>query len=555
MSFLLESAVKTSLVLGLAMLILLCLRHRSAALRHWVLATAIGAALATPALMLLPSWSLPVPASAPAADREVRSTIASVTTPQIPSSATPLEESSGMSSVVSAIQPSSLLLPLWIAGVVMNLSGLLLGLWRLRRVASQSVVVSEGPWAEMARPIASTLGLRREVRLLQSDQGAVLVTWGWLAPKVLLPAHAESWSPERMRVVLAHELAHIRRGDWGIQMAGELLRMVYWFNPLVWLAASRLRLESERACDDHVVNLGVPGRDYAVHLLELARAFGHARKIPVPAVAIVPRPSSLQRRIAAMLNARLSRRPVTRLARLGTFAAMLVAAVPIALFAQNTFTTVSGSIVDESAAVLPGVVVVALDRDRGIRHEVHTDRSGRFELTGLPQGRYTLEAELPGFQTFAQQLTLSGEDVHRDITLPVGIIEELVAVTNSGPSDGPGPPPQRASPRPVTCGSDSARAAAPAPRANGTLRVGGQIRSPRKLYHVAPIYPVGAEDGTVRMDAVIDTNGFIRDTTVLSGPPVLAQSAVEAVRRWEFEPTLLNCVPVEVRMSVVVDFR
>jgi beta-lactamase regulating signal transducer with metallopeptidase domain len=92
-------------------------------------------------------------------------------------------------------------------------------------------------------------------------------------------------------------------------MAGELLRAVYWFNPLVWIACTRLRQESEHACDDAVLTSGVDATDYATHLLDLARTLNAARRLNVPAPAMA-RASSLEGRICAMLNDRLDRRPL-----------------------------------------------------------------------------------------------------------------------------------------------------------------------------------------------------------------------------------------------------
>jgi hypothetical protein len=362
----------------------------------------------------------------------------------------------------------------------------------------------------------------------------------------MLPINAESWAEDRIHVVLAHELAHVRRADWAVQLGGELLRSLYWFNPLVWIACARLREESEHACDDAVVNLGVQGGDYATHLLELAREFGSSRQAGFPAIAMTPRPSSLQRRVSAMLNRHLNRRPLTVIVRVATALALVAVVVPVALFAQNAFSTVSGTIVDESNGLLPGAWVVATDTQRGVRHEVRTDRTGRFELVGLPQGAYTLEAALPGFEPFQQTLSLTGQDVNRDITMKIGSLEELVVVSD-GPSNG----------------SDLVRFQRRAPncdagdragRNGGDPRIGGQIRQPTKLRHVSPRYASGS--GIVTMDAVIGIDGYVKDVKVTnSAPPDLAQSAVEAVRQWEFDETLLNCIPVEVRMTVTVEFR
>src|SRR5947207_11051465 len=97
----------------------------------------------------------------------------------------------------------------------------------------------------------------------------------------------------------------------------------------MWIVILRLRQESEHACDDAVLNLGLPGTDYAAHLVDLARAFHEHRRTWLPAPAIA-RPSSLERRIRAMLNIRVDRRPLTRSARLTAAIAFLAITLPIA---------------------------------------------------------------------------------------------------------------------------------------------------------------------------------------------------------------------------------
>ena len=82
------------------------------------------------------------------------------------------------------------------------------------------------------------------------------MVWGFFRPTILLPADASNWQEERLRAVLLHELAHIQRNDWESQLIAQVMCAVYWFNPLVWFAARRMRVEAERACDDHVLNAG-----------------------------------------------------------------------------------------------------------------------------------------------------------------------------------------------------------------------------------------------------------------------------------------------------------
>lgn len=232
--------------------------------------------------------------------------------------------------------------------------------------------------------------------------------------------------------------------------------------------------------------------------------------------------------------------------RLDTLAILLAATFASTLSAQR-FATISGSIVDPSGAALPGVIVVANDRTRGSHQEVATDRNGRFELIGLAEGSYVLEADLPGFETFRESLALTGQDLSREITLQIGSLEETITVIND-PNAAPAAPSERDAPRPANCGPSTSEAS--------PARIGGQIRTPRKIRHVAPIYPQGSPGGIVTIAAVIGTDGFIKESTVTNdAPDALARAALDAVRQWEFDPTLLNCEAVDVRMAVTVDFQ
>src|SRR5262249_37173334 len=148
---------------------------------------------------------------------------------------------------------------------------LLTGWIRLAWIARRSNPVFSAKWAQTAESIMRDYGLQRRIHLLRSRRSAMLATWGLFRCKVVLPCDAESWPEDRIDVVLRHELAHVRRHDWLLQIVAELMRVVYWFNPLMWIACTRLRCESEQACDDTVLSSGVAGSEYAAHLLELAR--------------------------------------------------------------------------------------------------------------------------------------------------------------------------------------------------------------------------------------------------------------------------------------------
>ena len=142
-------------------------------------------------------------------------------------------------------------------------------------------------------------------------------------------------------------------------------------------------------------------------------------------------------------------------------------------------------------------------------------------------------------------MTLVGQDVQRDLTLQVGSLQETITVINGNVS-GPQDPDRRRQRRPVpACGGLPAGG------------IGGNIRQPTKIRDVRPRYPEDAGlEGIVMLNGLIGTNGLFRELRVV-GPahPDLARAAIEAVSQWEFDETLLNCVPIETPMAVTVDFR
>ncbi|NNF26176.1 MAG: M56 family metallopeptidase [Gemmatimonadetes bacterium] len=157
----------------------------------------------------------------------------------------------------------------WFLGLVGWLSALGVGLRRAQRRYRMG-------WEPPARILRHGREIVRELRLKRAVPvrvGAVDVpaTWGWRRPRILLPADAEQWSTDRLRRVLMHELAHVKRRDWPLNLIAEVARAVHWYNPLAWHGLGRMRVERERACDDVVLNTGARPSEYATDLLEVAR--------------------------------------------------------------------------------------------------------------------------------------------------------------------------------------------------------------------------------------------------------------------------------------------
>jgi bla regulator protein blaR1 len=138
------------------------------------------------------------------------------------------------------------------------------------------------------------------VELRRSPECPVAMTWGTWRPVVMLPADAAAWSEERLELVLRHELAHVARRDCLVRLLSQVACALYWPNPLVWLAARRLRLAQEQACDDRVLAAGGGAETYATELLAVAKALSGRRwRGEVMAMA---EPSTLEKRIVSIVD-------------------------------------------------------------------------------------------------------------------------------------------------------------------------------------------------------------------------------------------------------------
>jgi beta-lactamase regulating signal transducer with metallopeptidase domain len=541
---LLNTTVKSSLIVLLALGAAALLRRQSAAVRHFVLAVALACAAATPAVRsIVPAWH--ADARMQVIDRPLM-VLEETAAPPAAAVAPSLRRGVTMQSVLQASEI------VWAGGAAVAVFMLLVGLARLSWIASNAIPVVSGPWTAAAAALARTHGWRRVPVILQSTHRSALGTWGVWRPKIVLPAGANRWPDDRIRIVLAHEFAHIRRRDWIVQTAAELIVAVYWFNPLVRLAAHRLRLESEQACDDAVLRCGVEAADYASELVGLVRACRPGRLLPVPTATIV-RPGILERRVRAMLNATVNRDPLTRSTSLATALALAVLTVSLAglgVSAQGQFATVSGSVTDQNGRSIGGVTLVLSNRAAATRTEIKSDAGGHYEFVGISAGSYELTFELPGMATIKREgLSLSaGQAVTVDAVMRLGTVQETITVTPGAAAE----PPRvidytgaRANQKPDPCAAS----------ANG-----GCVRPPAKIKHVSPVYPAGAPAGSVELTATIGVDGHVTDLDVVGdghGGPAdlqLADAAAAAVRQWEFLETHLDGQPIETHMIVHVQF-
>jgi TonB family protein len=528
-----DIALRASLVVLVALVASTALRRRSAALRHWILAAGIFAAAAVAPLgRALPSWDV-----AWQPPRPIGLAMAALPAPALPRDPADVHTTvtpTTMTSHAGARSVAPVVNTLWALGALVAAGLMVRAFARLARVIGSATAVTDARWIAASERLRQQLRIKGPVTMLKCDRPGLVGTYGWLRPRVLLPPDCESWNDDRIRIVLGHELTHIRRSDWIVQVASDAVRAVFWYNPLFWIAGARLRSESEQACDDAVLDAGVSPTDYAAHLLALARACPST-----PAVnAVVPmaRRSTLERRITAMLNTTLAHNRPTRGAvtiALVAIAAVTAAAASFRASAQIEPRPLTGTVYDMTGAVLPQVAMTLADAS-GVGQTVATDRYGRFELGVVPPGRYRLSATLIGFQSVTQEINLrEAGNWDRAITLHVGTLQETITARFPRPASAP-------------------------PRTEPPI--GGNIRAPMKTRDVRPDYPQALREagveGVVPLGAFIGTDGSVAEVRVLTtrAHPDLASAAIDAVRQWRFTPTLLNGEAIEIYMTVTVRF-
>ncbi len=148
-------------------------------------------------------------------------------------------------------------------------------------------------------------GCYRNVELLISPTISSPLTWGLWRHKIIFPLAANGWSSDLLQQAISHELGHVQRGDWILQIIARITVSLYWINPLVWLAHRKLLIETEKACDDVAVeNSGSP-LSYAQNLLQLANSFSSQRSLMAPALLGIQ--SCLSQRIRHILRQQVNR--------------------------------------------------------------------------------------------------------------------------------------------------------------------------------------------------------------------------------------------------------
>lgn len=367
-----EYFLKSAIILILAVTLATASRRRSAALRHFVLSSALIGLLLLPLLSLAPlGWETALlthipasPAEAPKtrtnplfSEQEARLDFKAAEALSFQEEDPPALTTASSLKIVPARRSSrslgilnAAMAAIWSGGLFLLILRLAVGLAAAARLTSEGSAFGDPDWRLLLDRFLSFIPLKRSIRLKTHPKVLLPLTWGWKRPVILMPPDANGWAEEERSSALFHELSHIKRADFLIMLLVRFGLAVFWFNPLCWIVFRKLRKEQEIACDELVLRAGIKPSTYAASLLTFRRSAGF-RWNPSAALLGIMGKGTFQERLAAILKQKLIFKEVKMKTRI-----MLAASVVLAVAVVGTARPASGV---EKKPVAASAAVVA----------------------------------------------------------------------------------------------------------------------------------------------------------------------------------------------------
>ena len=389
--------MKVTVVVALGLAIATFARRLASEQRHLVLlATIVTAFLLPLGTAVSPRWSPPILPARHSVPTTVPFSSVVPNAPESPLFSAPEVRTVGLQREhpaslgrAQADPRAGIVLLLWALGALAVLAWIAAGHLRIALVTRRAWAANARDWTLLLESERVQTGVESHVQLFITPEVSTPLTWGIGKVVVLLPEDALDWPASHRSVVLRHELAHVARRDTLAQLVAGVTCAVYWFHPLVWLTARRLRAECERACDDRVLSSGTTGADYASHLLLVARTANTLGTPGFVALAMA-RSSRLEGRVRAILDTTRRRSTLTRRAHwlAGVLSVLAVLAIsafrPIARLAPATSRL--QPLVVSSVAPERSNLISALANPRPIALDTTIERS----VAAHPAGKLTI---------------------------------------------------------------------------------------------------------------------------------------------------------------------
>ena len=260
---------------------LYALRRSAADVRYVVAAIGLSLMLTMPTVTALQTWRAMTVGAPPVSTQSVSKTLPQPSDDPTPLAIAPATESTA-DPVAGKILPAldrpnfpdvrwvRIILLTWLSGVALLTLRLLTGWLWVQRLRTRGTAPAPLGWQQMVVRLSKRLHISRPIRLFESAMVEVPTVIGWLRPVVLMPASAlTGMGPDQLEAILAHELAHIRRHDYLVNLLQTLVETLLFYHPAVWWLSRRIRIERENCCDDLAVSLCGDPYTYARALADL----------------------------------------------------------------------------------------------------------------------------------------------------------------------------------------------------------------------------------------------------------------------------------------------
>jgi TonB family protein len=473
----------------------------------------------------------------------------------------------------------------WAIGVMLMTSRLLLEWRAVKRLTRIDVEPLPPQWQRRAMRLSEKLGVHRTVQVLQSARVHVPLVVGWLKPVILVPVSAFSGlTPWQLELILMHELAHVRRHDYIVNLIQVVVETLLFYHPVVRWVSRVVREEREHCCDDLVVARTGDALGYARALTELAGAQSLGLQTSVGSdggkllvrikrivVASEPRRVSTHWSVGMMLgvlgvSVSGLLQPVgessSTTGRDGTTADIPTDAVTDAsALASTAIHELSSELSIANSLPAPAIDVgeTATTEAMMALQPVSTSRALEADRVGsaVPETR-TPAASGTSFAGRAPDTAPMQPAKASDGAANVVESAASMAAAPSNTNASAAVPPGEA----VTPGGAAPSVGVPPQAApqSGATAGGNQVAAAKPVYARQPEFPMDARlkgiEGWVRFTYVIGRNGEVRDVQVLEGMPhkVFDSAVRRAVKSWRFEPILVDGVPTERQVTQTIEF-